>query len=150
MKNPEIDSLHDEIDSVIVRIDSVDIPASSQLSITGKLDFVSRQCGYREIGEQWRELNFNEAFQFIVNHIQHDLAYSTYKLVDDLRATSLASRLVALAETPFRIFTSHSAILRDGKMGSYGFTSITDWTFNVGYILIGATRAIAICFMAVD
>ena len=112
-------------------------------------DSAAIATGQRAIGSKWHPLS-GSPNAFLAYHIGHDLAYSGMQLVDQAKCDSLARQLVHHADDDAVWYANHNSSIDDIVRGSYGWTPISTWTFDMAYVAVGSKTTLFICFFAED
>lgn len=149
--NPQIESLAEIVGAVnaAVAFEAQTFPSSSFPDAVSAADAAAIAAGYRAIGGKWHGLE-GCPVEIIAHHIGHDLAYSSRQLIDVSRCHSLAESIVLHADDDCRWLANHSASLDQILTGSYGWTPVSDWTFDIAYVAVGSRNTLFVCFLAED
>ena len=116
---------------------------------TSAADSASLAAGQSAIADKWRPLA-GSVLPFLSHHIGHDLAYSSMQLIDVPKCELLAQQLVAHADDDAVWLANHSSTIDDIVRGSYGWTPVSTWTFDLAYVAVGSKTTLFICFFAED
>lgn len=149
--NPHMESLADVVSAVndAVVFEAQTFPSVSFANAVAAADAAAVAAGYRQIGEKWHGLE-GCPVEIIAHHIGHDLAYPSKLLIDIPRCHSLAESIVFHADDDCRWLANHSASLDQILTGSYGWTPVSDWTFDLAYVAVGSRNTLFVCFLAED
>jgi hypothetical protein len=143
------------IEELALSIESVVIEAHVFLrrgrTIYEAADAASSSAGYRCINSNWRVVDPQIIPKILSYRIGHDLAYSTDELLPIADCDDLAARLVSHADSNSVWVTNHHITdVWSSCKDSYSWTPVSDWTFDMAIVAVGASHTLFICFLAED
>ena len=133
-------------DEVVLEVHSF---PSDRTDPTASANAASLAAGQRAIADKWSPLS-GPVLPFLAHHIGHDLAYSSMQLIDAPKCETLAHQLIAHADEDAVWLANHSSTIDDIVRGSYGWTPVSTWTFDLAYVAVGSETTLFICFFAED
>lgn len=145
-----MESLADIVDAIddAVVFEAYIFPSNST-STAVAADKAAVASGYRAIGDNWHRLDSSPS-EYLAHHIGHDLAHSSTQLVDVARCQSLAKSIIRHADDNCEWLANHRASFDQLVSGSYGWTPVSDWTFDIAYVAVGSKHTLFVCFFAED
>lgn len=148
MSLPSLSELQEAVCQVAVELHSIDFGGeTSDPAIATMLESIGL-CSRGEI--KWRRLDRDDVTGFLSHHIGHDLAYHKDQLEVKERCSELAAQIFRHTDPKDSWFSNHSADLETLKRGSYGWSPVSNWTFDACYVAVGEQRSLCVCFLAED